>query len=246
MTFCTAHFAVLSAGSAALGVTGAYIFLYFYLREFDWHLIWLVEYTDVIKFGLVIISFLGGFSLCLQAAGTWVSAWEERAPGRVPGLFKLIIFAAAIVVVVQLAYERSQEEPNYIKVALTALEFAIIGMLIVEYYRVVTNFNRFSWLRLVETVAITLFGAGIFAFQMAYSVREAPPNLVITKTSGVQVRNLSAIIFTPTYAMFWDGYEVRVFRTSEISEIASVAEGMIRPDVPPGEDNGDVDRPDPE
>jgi len=41
-------------------------FLYAYLARFDWSLIWLVEYSDIFKVGLIVIGFLSGVALTFK------------------------------------------------------------------------------------------------------------------------------------------------------------------------------------
>ena len=51
--FTTKNFAMVSGVTALVAYLIGTVFLYSYLSFFDWRLIWLVEYADVIKFGLV-------------------------------------------------------------------------------------------------------------------------------------------------------------------------------------------------
>jgi len=53
--FIQAHFAVVSAAAIVCGIGFSTLFLFSYLSAFNWQLIWYVEYTDVIAFGLVAI-----------------------------------------------------------------------------------------------------------------------------------------------------------------------------------------------
>lgn len=67
LEFATKNFALASATLAALGYLIGTVFLYSYLSFFDWHLIWLVEYSDVLKFGIVAFAFLSSFSFLFWA-----------------------------------------------------------------------------------------------------------------------------------------------------------------------------------
>jgi hypothetical protein len=60
--FATKHFAILSVGIGVLGAAMAVIFIAAYLRVFDWRLIWIIEYSDVLKIGLIVVALLSGFS----------------------------------------------------------------------------------------------------------------------------------------------------------------------------------------
>jgi hypothetical protein len=58
LEFFTRHFAAISAIVVLLGVFNATVFLFAFLRVFDWRLIWMVEYADILKIGLVAVGVL--------------------------------------------------------------------------------------------------------------------------------------------------------------------------------------------
>lgn len=51
--FMSKNFALVSATVTLIAVSMAVAFLFGYLAVFDWNLIWFIEYTDIIKLGLV-------------------------------------------------------------------------------------------------------------------------------------------------------------------------------------------------
>src|SRR5262245_14716448 len=53
LNFITAHFAVFSLLGLVVTVLCSTLIVYGYLSEFDSQLIWIIEYTDILKFGLV-------------------------------------------------------------------------------------------------------------------------------------------------------------------------------------------------
>ena len=60
--FATRHFAVLSIGVGVFGATMAVIFIAAYLRVFDWRIIWIIEYADVLKIGLIVVAVFSSFA----------------------------------------------------------------------------------------------------------------------------------------------------------------------------------------
>jgi hypothetical protein len=58
--FATKHFAVLSVAITVFGATMAIIFIAAYLRVFDWRIIWVIEYADVLKVGLIVVAVSSG------------------------------------------------------------------------------------------------------------------------------------------------------------------------------------------
>jgi hypothetical protein len=62
MEFITKHFAVVSVVVAVFGMATAIIFIAAYMRVFDWRIIWIIEYGDVVKIGLIAIALFSGFA----------------------------------------------------------------------------------------------------------------------------------------------------------------------------------------
>jgi hypothetical protein len=60
------NFVLVSATALLIGVTLATTFLAAYLSIFDWHLIWFVQYTDIITFGLIALGIVSGSITSLQ------------------------------------------------------------------------------------------------------------------------------------------------------------------------------------
>jgi hypothetical protein len=60
LEFVTKHFVVVSAIAVLAATALGMDFLYAYLVRFDWSLIWLVEYSDIFKVGLIVVGFLAG------------------------------------------------------------------------------------------------------------------------------------------------------------------------------------------
>jgi hypothetical protein len=85
--FVSEHFALLSSITLAISLLGTTLFLYGYLRVFDWRLIWIIEYPDVIKFGLVafaIISvFAWQFETYVRDLPGWMTAKEWTTTQKV-------------------------------------------------------------------------------------------------------------------------------------------------------------------
>jgi hypothetical protein len=55
LQFVRENFVLVSAGTALIGVVVSTTFLASYLSAFDWHLIFFVEYSDVITVGLIAV-----------------------------------------------------------------------------------------------------------------------------------------------------------------------------------------------
>src|SRR5580700_518542 len=58
--FLRDNFTVLSGVAVVSGITLAIVFLFSYLSAFSWHLIELIQYADVITFGVISVGIASG------------------------------------------------------------------------------------------------------------------------------------------------------------------------------------------
>jgi multisubunit Na+/H+ antiporter MnhC subunit len=66
------NFALVSAAAVLLGVTFSTMFLAAYLSVFDWHLLWFVQYSDILTFGLLAVGVITGSLTFIQSAAQTV------------------------------------------------------------------------------------------------------------------------------------------------------------------------------
>ena len=64
--FLRENFTVISGLAVVGGIALATIFLSSYLAVFDWHLLWFVQYTDILTYGLIALGLVGGSFLLVQ------------------------------------------------------------------------------------------------------------------------------------------------------------------------------------
>jgi hypothetical protein len=67
IAFIKEYFVLVSAAALLLGVTLSTTFLAAYLSVFEWHLLWFVQYTDIITFGLLAVGVITGSLTFIQA-----------------------------------------------------------------------------------------------------------------------------------------------------------------------------------
>jgi hypothetical protein len=66
LQFIKDNFVLVSAAALLIGVALSTTFLAAYLSVFDWHLLWFVQYTDIITFGLLALGIVSGSITLLQ------------------------------------------------------------------------------------------------------------------------------------------------------------------------------------
>lgn len=63
LEFCTKHFLVLSTVITSLLTSITFIFIVSYLSVFDFSIIWIIEYTDIVKFVFIALGLVAGLVL---------------------------------------------------------------------------------------------------------------------------------------------------------------------------------------
>ncbi len=88
------NFVLVSAAAVLIGVALSATFLAAYLSVFDWHLIWFVQYTDIITFGLLALGIVSGSVIFLQNFVQTILAGKTFEQRR-NGLVIMIVLALA-------------------------------------------------------------------------------------------------------------------------------------------------------
>ncbi|TQF27645.1 hypothetical protein UNPF46_30510 [Bradyrhizobium sp. UNPF46] len=98
IAFIKEYFVLVSAAALLLGVTLSTTFLAAYLSVFDWHLLWFVQYTDIITFGLLAVGVITGSLTFIQAsAQTVLGLFGMKGKSQRAHAVFLFFFIAAII-----------------------------------------------------------------------------------------------------------------------------------------------------
>jgi hypothetical protein len=95
------NLAVISAAAVVIGVALAIIFLTAYLLVFDWHLLWFVQYTDILTFGLLALGLgAGALGIFINLLNIWMTWTSVSVQSR-----RLFLMIVAGLAVATLAFE---------------------------------------------------------------------------------------------------------------------------------------------
>ena len=111
--YMTKHLAVLSVITTVVGATLAVIFIAAYLRVFDWQLIWIIEYPDILKVALVAIAAFSGFSWYIwsSAADAINLATEHSRGWLISYIFGFALWSGSLITYLYLDYHST--DPHY-------------------------------------------------------------------------------------------------------------------------------------
>ena len=120
----SSQFALTSGAAAIFAVLCATIFLFAYVRVFDWRLVWLVDYSDVLKVGIVAIAFFSGLAIYVWLVLS--DAYEVAKPGS-RGWMKYVVRTIWIGSMLYWLYrEHETGEARYALVAFVFLSILMV------------------------------------------------------------------------------------------------------------------------
>ena len=97
----------------------ATIFLSAYLSVFNWHLIWFVQYTDIITFGLLALAVLSGSVPLLLGGAQMVLAGGTSKQRRTGIIFLVLMVIAVMALLIWTAILKEEEFDHVVYAALT-------------------------------------------------------------------------------------------------------------------------------
>jgi hypothetical protein len=163
MDYVTKHFAVLSVVLAVTGATLAIIFIDAYLRVFDWRIIWIIEYADILKIGLVAVAILSSFAWYVwsSARDAIDLATEQGKSWFVVWTFGFLVWCLSLGSFLWTDYHSA--EPLYLlHLFLHLAIFAVIGLvsLLINLGRQFPDFNgkTIAWISFCIVANVSTLG----------------------------------------------------------------------------------------
>ena len=200
-----------------VGIAASTTALSAYLRVFDWHLIWIIDYPDVIKWGLVTLAVISAFALSgwsiIDDAIVWVSSNNYK-----PAIWLAAFWSISLAVWLLIDY-RSQE-PHYsltFFLHLTVFMLTITAVNIAQTVRLYpTNITR----HVIADAFFIIFSAGIIGTMIGYMLRDGWgfQHHVDTK-STVDYRSVGLVMITSRYVVIWDRDHAVILPAEDVTKI---------------------------
>jgi hypothetical protein len=191
-----------------------------YLTVFDWHLLWFVQYTDIITFGLLGLGILSGSLIILQAlAQTVISLFQLKSDSRVRWIWVLSLFLIAFIIFeVWGAIHNGQ---GYFHIIWSAIALALGVIVIVQIIGYVITGTVPNIVQFTFLIMLGVSGAGALGQWLGYSVLETekPQDVKLKETemSGVKV-----VIVMSRHTIFTKDQDLYVVLTDDITQFHSV------------------------
>lgn len=219
--FATENFAVLSSLLLILGIVCSTVFLYAYLSVFDWHLIWIIEYPDILKFGLIAIGFIGGFAAIIQfIIDKTIQVRETTGKARWKVL-ALPIGIFAFLVVLDILVQWNKPDPAYARLAYYCLSGAtlIVWTFLINHY--VKNKEGVGFSEISSLSFLLLATCLTFGYTVGYSVRYSRDFEHDVHLKDQTIQDVILVMATSHHTILYMGKTALVVPTTDIVRFVS-------------------------
>lgn len=190
------------------------IFLYAYLSVFDWRLIWIIEYSDILKVGLVALGALFlvvTIVLSIVQVSRWLRflSWYAASAGAI---------SAALLATY---FEWHSEVPrwgSHISFSAFAMLTLVVGGYIASLLLRPSPPTAYRIVILVVLLVVTAIAAGV-AFGFAAKESRRPGYDVSLKDR--ELADLRLVLFTSHHTVLYSGGQLIILPTSEILKIVT-------------------------
>src|SRR5262245_1477384 len=222
LSFITAHFAAFSLLGLVVVVLCCTLFLYGYLSVFDWQLIWIIEYPDILKFGLVALAVIFGIILGLYGILMNLIA-STRYKGKARVLYVVVIIALAIALwAIPVAIEwRTEAEPRYQMYGSFLVSAIFLIAVSLGIWEVVERCRTISVERIAFVVMFLFISVGSFGGSFGTYAKYSKGLTHDVFLKDRQMSNVRLVLFTSHHTVIYAGTDVVVLPTSEIMKIVA-------------------------
>lgn len=214
LQFLRDNFAVVSAVSIAAGIALATLFLFSYLSAFDWHLVWLVQYQDVLSFGLIAVAILGSSVVALNSY--FYMGVNAKSPGR------RWMVAMAIVVILLIAWSIWSSIINKEGYFHVLSESVLACGFVFLLYGLVWHLRSNKWpgsvqaISLIILVVILTAQGGRLLAEWVLETNQFVENVQIKNQT---LKDVNLVIVMSRFSVFLKDNVLHVYPTADIAEL---------------------------
>jgi hypothetical protein len=221
------HFAVVSTFAVIVGIFCSTVFLYGYIRVFDWHLIWIIEYGDVLKFGLVAVAFISGFFYWIQGVADDVlnimtkDSDKDHTFKKALGAIFFCSFAFHIT------SDETSANPYWALHIYTHLSIIMVGFVTFRAVAISKRYYEYNLRAVLNDVSFFVAAILIFGSTLGYYVRDIGGiRQAVTFKDGKTLDAGIVMITSHHFVLYANGQAITV-PSGDVTKIVSIR------DVPP-------------
>jgi hypothetical protein len=229
LQFVRENFAVVSAAAVVVGIALSTLFLFSYLSVFDWHLIWLIQYIDVISFGLVAVGISGTSVFLLNPyLYMWISLKRIEPSGSRRFYFAVAGSVVVILLVWQIWSAIRNSEGYFHIITGIALAGGVIAFIVavLSHLRAVVSPTLLQVVSLVFLAVIITFESGRWTADLVLETNWFNENVVL---KGQTLNNAKLVIMMSRFTVFLKDDVLHVFPTADITEMQTNNKLLLLP-----------------
>lgn len=214
------NFVVISGTALIGGVVLATTFLASYLSVFDWHLLWFVQYTDIITFGLLALGIISGSLIVLQAISqTIINLFHLTKASRVRWSVSLGVFF--VLFMIWAIWSAVHNNEGYFHVVWSVMVIALGVIIILQITGFAISGTFPTLVQFTFLMILILSGAGGLGQWLGYSVLETEKPLDV-QVKDTAMTGIKIVIVMSRHTVLLKDHDLFVVPTSDISQIHSV------------------------
>jgi len=215
------NFVLVSAGAVVLGAVLSTTFLASYLSVFDWHLLWFIQYPDILTFGLIAVGIISGSLILIQSAAQSLLTIPKAYPKHTRWWTGGVVVVAITIVVLNV-WGAIWHGTGYFHVVYGALTLGIGIAVVLVVASYVTASKAPTIVQFTFVLLLFIVGASSFGAWLGQSVNEtAKPQDVTVKSETISQAKL--IIVMARHTILLKDKTIYVVQTSDIVEFKSAA-----------------------
>jgi MFS family permease len=215
------NFVLISGMALVFGVTMATTFLAAYLSVFDWHLLWFVQYTDIITFGLLALGIISLFLMIIQAfAQLIINFFKLDKRNRKRGAWALGFLA--LLFLGSHVWSAVYEHRGYFHVLWATLALALGVIVIVQVSGYVMTGTIPTVVQFTFLMILVISGAGALGQWLGYSVLEAG-EIHDIKTKRGTLDGQKLVIVMSRHTVLMKDRDISVLPTADILQFHTTA-----------------------
>lgn len=227
--FINENFLTISAAATAIGGAAALIFITGYLIVFDSSLVWIIEYTDIIKFVIVAASIITVAIAVIGGLSDLISIIHSKSRLKyiiIGGLYLLIIVSQSIK-----SYEffrRGATDSGAYEIinAMLALSALTLIYMIADYWKQIRIENRFTSNQNFAIAVFFIITIQLLGLSYGYRLKSQNKDLKqihLKDKSNVEYvfPNSKIVIFLSHHVVFEADKKIHVVPSADVIRISS-------------------------
>jgi NADH:ubiquinone oxidoreductase subunit 6 (subunit J) len=221
LDYLTRYFVGLSAIVVVAAAAVSMLFLTAYLTVFDWNLVWLVEYSDLAKFGLMAVAIISPLLAMLgnqlDAFYKWVALKQKEYRKLVWFLVAIVFFGAAFSIYMDIQHKSGLATHHLMNAVSILIAFSLMWLAFggSDAWR-----NR-DWSAIFNHTVLIALSLGFFGGTYGFYVKDASKQRSEITTKNETFKAVKIVMMLSHHIVFLSDGKVITVPAGDLVKIVS-------------------------